>query len=512
MPSNSSENTRCAAPPPLRQFLLLTLVSLIAFLWFAPLALQRLIARDEGYYLYAAKLVTQGRLPYADFFYPQMPLLPYVYGAWMWFAGFSWTSGRLFAAVVSSVLTVLVFAFCSKRWGGVQGIAAAVFFAGSTLVFSWYATVQTYSLTALFVFSSYCLIYLGHSRFTAGILFGLACLTRLPIAPAGLVLLWQLWRTGARAWRSECCWFLAGASLALSPAVLFLAAFPEQFIFNNLGYHLIRTGLEPEEIADKRLVIFEVFAGLSSTEKTSTAQFEFLFYLQIVYLAACAFLKKVPGAAALMVLVLFGVSFVPSPPYVQYAALWMPFAVLVAFEFNEMFSAPVRGRLTIRLRRLLIPALALLYFWGVPADLKNYSLTGRGVIGIGANAESWNLHAIEGVSRQIDDLVGPDEVVLSMWPGYLVASHAQSVPGAENHFAFNVARKGSLSARELKQFNILSLPALKKIVSERAVALIVAVPARRKKNFISILAGRSGYAALPSAGNVVIYARPSGAK
>ena len=35
--------------------------------------------QDEGWYLYAAQLVAEGKRPYADFFYTQAPLMPYVY-------------------------------------------------------------------------------------------------------------------------------------------------------------------------------------------------------------------------------------------------------------------------------------------------------------------------------------------------------------------------------------------------------------------------------------------------
>jgi hypothetical protein len=35
---------------------------------------------DEGYYLYAGRLVYRGALPWSDFAYPQMPLMAYVYG------------------------------------------------------------------------------------------------------------------------------------------------------------------------------------------------------------------------------------------------------------------------------------------------------------------------------------------------------------------------------------------------------------------------------------------------
>ena len=34
--------------------------------------------QDEGWYLYAANLVAEGRMPYRDFFYTQGPMLPIV--------------------------------------------------------------------------------------------------------------------------------------------------------------------------------------------------------------------------------------------------------------------------------------------------------------------------------------------------------------------------------------------------------------------------------------------------
>src|ERR1700677_3660672 len=37
---------------------------------------------DEGIYALAARNVMDGMKPYRDFFFAQMPLLPYVYAAW----------------------------------------------------------------------------------------------------------------------------------------------------------------------------------------------------------------------------------------------------------------------------------------------------------------------------------------------------------------------------------------------------------------------------------------------
>ena len=39
------------------------------------------VNQDEGWYLYAAQMVRDGRLPYHDFFFTQGPALPIVYSA-----------------------------------------------------------------------------------------------------------------------------------------------------------------------------------------------------------------------------------------------------------------------------------------------------------------------------------------------------------------------------------------------------------------------------------------------
>jgi hypothetical protein len=58
-------------------------------LWCAAIAIAVFVAffsvwwgavnQDEGWYLYAARLVKEGKLPYSDFFFTQGPALPFVY-------------------------------------------------------------------------------------------------------------------------------------------------------------------------------------------------------------------------------------------------------------------------------------------------------------------------------------------------------------------------------------------------------------------------------------------------
>ncbi|MDR2849816.1 MAG: hypothetical protein LBW77_04635, partial [Verrucomicrobiota bacterium] len=60
--------------------------------------------QDEGWYLYAARSVAEGRLPYRDFFFTQGPVMPHVYG---WLAGLWAPHGVLGGRVATACLGLL---------------------------------------------------------------------------------------------------------------------------------------------------------------------------------------------------------------------------------------------------------------------------------------------------------------------------------------------------------------------------------------------------------------------
>src|SRR3989475_7068713 len=76
---------------------------------FVPMSFFRLVDGDEGTYLLVSRLVIEGQLPYHDFHYPQMFLLPYVYGAWMKLAGYSWYGARLLSGFFAIALGLLLY-------------------------------------------------------------------------------------------------------------------------------------------------------------------------------------------------------------------------------------------------------------------------------------------------------------------------------------------------------------------------------------------------------------------
>jgi len=125
-------------------------VLLLAGLEAAFLLLYRRVNLDEGWYLWASKLVYEGKLPYRDFPFPQSPLLPYVYGLVQRLFGQGLYQGRL-TSILLAMTTLVVGTQLARRRGGPGAALVFLLLEVSTLyaaAFS-YAYIAPYALAGL---------------------------------------------------------------------------------------------------------------------------------------------------------------------------------------------------------------------------------------------------------------------------------------------------------------------------------------------------------------------------
>lgn len=115
---------------------------------------------DEGWYLYASKLVFEGNIPYRDFAYTQTPLLPYIYGLPQIVLSPSIYLGRAIS-VVLSIINLLLCISLARRYAGEMGAGlTALLFCSFTYGIYFMSIVKTYALLSLlftltfFVFSA----------------------------------------------------------------------------------------------------------------------------------------------------------------------------------------------------------------------------------------------------------------------------------------------------------------------------------------------------------------------
>lgn len=128
-----------------------TLFALVIYLAFAfSFILLGKANADEGWYLYASKLVYEGQLPYQDFAYTQTPLLPYVYGIAQKIFSPSIYLGRIVTSFFSFAALIFSVSIARKYSGEKAGAITALLWATFTYGIYYQSITKTYALTTLF--------------------------------------------------------------------------------------------------------------------------------------------------------------------------------------------------------------------------------------------------------------------------------------------------------------------------------------------------------------------------
>lgn len=441
----------------------LLFVPVFAFLlcFFVYASRHRFIDADEGFYVLASRLVLQHKVPYVDFFYQQAPLLPYAYGLWIKLFGISWFSARSFSAVLSTILGLLIYEHvCHETRQWVAGLTAVVLYVSSTLIFAWFPLVKTFSLAALFLFGAYVIVtrLLPASSpwlvASAGLLFGLSVNTRSYIVGCAPLFVWWVFRSSEpRSRIARMLWFLGGFTVGIGPSLYLFAASPDRFLFNNLGYHAIRTdaGLigswEAKMLTARRLL---------SGPYDNGVQFSLLL---AVAFAAILLLRTRRGSVVLAILiaiVLAFISFLPAPSLVQYFSLCVPFLIVADVCAASDYVASLRGMWPKRIAVLAGVALLAVFVVSSPPTFRRYLVTGDHVIGLSGiqDAHNWTLEEVSAVSEAIDQVASPNEQIAGIWPGYIFASKTDPYPGFENEFGRTISRK--LTVEQMAKYHIMA--------------------------------------------------------
>lgn len=213
---------------------------------------------DEGFHFLTAHLISNGRRPYLDFFFPQTPLNAYWNAAWMGTFGPNWRVVHAVAALATlgSVLLIAQYLFTlfpDPRWRPAVAFAALALFGMQSLVWEYGALSQAYPLCLLLVVAAFraATAAVGRGRcgmsVLAGVSAGAAAASSLLMAAASPVLLIWMWlnnRAGKRGTKAAA--FVAGAVAPFAPVLVLFAHGPHQVIFDILKYHSIYRRVEWE--------------------------------------------------------------------------------------------------------------------------------------------------------------------------------------------------------------------------------------------------------------------------
>ena len=431
-------------------------VILVQLAWFLVVARHRLIDGDEGFYLMASKLIWQGKMPYRDFFFTQMPLLPLVYGLWFRIAGTTWIAARALSALFTTILGTVMYVHVSRETGKwAAGLVAVLLFVSSTHVFAWMPIAKTYALSTLLLFLAYLTITRYRSTGSlrafglAGLLLGLSADVRLYFA--GLfpfLILWILTASELRVRRRALVGFAAGFVLAVLPNVYFFALDSGAFVFDNLGFRAASSGGGfIGDFSDKLDTLYWLFGSRGSG---NGAQFGIL-----CILCGIGFLFRHPTSTRLatyIAITMSLISLLPAPSLTQYFCVTVPFLIVAAV--CSVWS-PLR-----RIDKPLVLAGAgvLLLVFGAASikDVQRFLSSGEDVIGVSRPrlAVNFRLDSVIAMSHKLDECASRGEPVMSLWPGYLVQSKAQPLPGFENNTARELTR--TISPERMSRYHIVS--------------------------------------------------------
>jgi hypothetical protein len=425
---------------------LMALIILAFFAGTLVLSRHRPIDGDEGYYATAARLVSEGQTPYLDFFYPQMPLLPYLYAPIYKMVGSSLANMRLFSVAIGALALFLWGLILQRRWperpwvvfGGLALVAMNPYF------LSWNVTVKTFALTNLSVFATLWALDRGlQSRrwswfVLAGAAAGLGVGVRLLYLPwAGalaLVLAWLGMRGMEKRFRpGRMVAYVGGMLAGLVPSVVFFVLDPDRFFFNNLRYHQLRfSSLDRSGAADG----VQALVALQVLGKTLFLN-PFMFFQLVLVGFGVDWTRRNPDSPLRPLMILSGVGAVahtaaclfPDPVYEQYftsplTPLLAPLVVAGLMRLTELVKRPAA---VVTVVLCLAAALSV-----VDLQVRKTGMDWK---------EVWSFEHLAKVSAAIEDRTEPDDMVMAFWPGYVFETGRQYLPGLENHFALGVSEK-----------------------------------------------------------------------
>lgn len=466
----------------------LVLAALLEAAVFVPIGALRALDPDEGWYAYAAQRVVHGDLPYRDFFFPQTPLLPYLYGAWFEVAGASWYSGRALGVLITIATGLLVYRYCVVRYGPAVAFAAVAAYTFSTFVIDWFLLVKTYAISAFLLFAALTLVdridrpARPVAWFGAGLLLALGVEARLLLlAPAfGFLIPILRSREPRRSKLRSLAAGCAGAALGALPAVFFLVLAPRPFLWDTLRYHAYRSPNGFVGNFHQKLQVGESLMSLPTGEGALNPQFLLLVVASVSAFAVLLVLRRPLPLPLVVALLLAIASFMPTPSYTQYFSVTVPFLLVTVAGVAALVAERVR-RADPQLWKGLRAAAVLAVV--AYAALSNLELNGYAHY-----LKPTEITAADQVSAWIDANTQPGDEVLTSWPGYLLGTHAIAVPGFENQYGPVTARAIGLGGAQ--RYYLGSIQDVKRAIRERRTRLVVWrnwVPKQRNPSWLPLL-------------------------
>ena len=446
-----------------KRLLLILLLQLAAALVFV---FYRTVDADEGFYLAAAQRVADGMMPYVDFFFPQAPLMPLTFFAFSGWGIESLLLLRVLATLAGLATTYVMYQLVKRTMRSSTVAATASFLmAFGGLFLTWHSTFKPYAFVDLALLISFSfLLRSGEDEsidskaiFFAWLALGFAINFRsifvvlIPIYVYALVL-------AARRARSAIAKPAGIAALGILlpslPAIYLLISSPEQFYFNNLGFHLQREPIDSvAKLVLHKLTVLGKFFALPQTILLVGAAIASYFLMRSRYVQKTIIYKS----AGLFALVITAVYLVPTPMHLQYFQQATPYLI--------MMSLPTAAYVLqhAQLKRILRSA-AVLYLVGIAPFVYLFILAPR------AEDQRFEWPQLRSIVASIQSNSNSQDTLLSEWAGYSALSARPQIAGSE-HIGFHFPL--DLTEAEYRENHLLTNTEIAAALSAQRPHLVV---------------------------------------
>jgi len=397
---------------------------------------------DEGWYLYAAKLVHSGMRPYLDFSYVQPPLLPYFYAAWNGYRDLR--AGRL-VSLALSVCSLILLILVAWRWEGpVAALTSGALLGLNTFVLSLFCIVKAYALVSTLLLLALLWLVWAPEKWWSHVLAAGALVGAIGTRNTFLVA-WAVWviytlLTRPRRpdlWGPALGVGLVGLGLLFGP---FWLADPTAVRFNLWEHHRGQLG------GGAMVRLFQVLANLSFLSKANAPLLGLLLAgggTLLVLRPTCSAWRQ-PSLYLLVLLLLVGVGaahFISAHPYAEYQAPLVPLAALLAGvsmgRLHRCLNESLAQRLVIWTALALAGAVPLL---SLPTTLAN-------VVGVKEQGAA-SLGTLRPLATFVQQHTQPTDEIFTFQTYLAVEAQRRVCPGLEMA-AFSYYGPKSLSGRHL---------------------------------------------------------------
>ena len=446
--------------------LLLQVFLLLVFVFF------RLIDYDEASYISAGLMVANGKLPYVDFFYAQMPYLPYLFAPVSGHELNSLFWCRLISALAALVLGVVLFRAAHEFSGDPKTSLAAFFlYSFNGLLLTWHSTAKTLVVSDLFGFLSFvflvrCLVGQNNRRsawiLLSGLCLGLAINFRLTfsvvwLASVALIFVLSHGRS-ARQKFTAFLLFCLGTALSSSLGICLFLKDRWAFVFDNLTYHQI-LGLD--------------YIRMSFISRLFTVC-KFVLYPQNLFIVIAAAVglvvvarkhggfsdlvrrNKVTFSALAFAGGLVLISFFVSPTTFQHYEQALPYLLVSSVSglgiLIAKWSKTVRWAGCGLYALLIIPFVAIFIF------------------AIRDRDRPYPISEVQKVVKIVQQNSERGQMIFSTWPAYAVFAGRVPVPGLET-WGWEVVPL--LSERQLRGSKLISRRKMEELISEKKAVVVV---------------------------------------